>query len=70
MLGIRYVKVEPTDFVMQHSRGKLIREGAGLSFLCFAPVTEKRTIPQVALSFQLASGLPDGLEAFWPEPPA
>ncbi len=45
MLGIRYVKVEPTDFVMQHSRGKLIREGAGLSFLCFAPVTSIVLVP-------------------------
>ena len=32
MFGMRFIKVEPTDFVLQYKRGKVVREGAGLSF--------------------------------------
>jgi regulator of protease activity HflC (stomatin/prohibitin superfamily) len=45
MLGIRFIKVEPTDFVFQFKRGKVVREGAGLSFFCFAPTTSLVRIP-------------------------
>jgi regulator of protease activity HflC (stomatin/prohibitin superfamily) len=45
MLGIRFIKVEPTNFVLQFKRGKVVREGAGLSFFCFAPTTSLVLIP-------------------------
>ena len=45
MFGIRFIKVEPTDFVLQFKRGKVIREGAGLSFFYFAPTTSLVRIP-------------------------
>jgi regulator of protease activity HflC (stomatin/prohibitin superfamily) len=45
MLGFRFIKVEPTDFVLQYKGGKLIREGAGLSFFYFAPSTSLVRIP-------------------------
>ncbi|OPX31421.1 MAG: membrane protease subunit, stomatin/prohibitin [Gemmatimonadaceae bacterium 4484_173] len=45
MLGIRFVKVEPTDFVIQYRRGKVVREGTGLSFFFFAPSTSLVRIP-------------------------
>jgi len=45
MLGIRFIKVEPTDFILQYKRGKVVREGAGLSFFCFAPTTSLVRIP-------------------------
>ncbi len=45
MLGIRFIKVEPTDFVLQFKNGKVVREGAGLSFFCFAPTTSLVLIP-------------------------
>ena len=45
MLGIRFIKVEPTDFVLQFKRGKVVLEGAGLSFFCFAPTTSLVLIP-------------------------
>ena len=32
MLGIRYIKVQPTTYLLQYRRGKLVREGAGLAF--------------------------------------
>lgn len=45
MLGIRLIKVEPTDFVLQYKRGKAVREGAGLSFFYFAPTTSIVLVP-------------------------
>lgn len=45
MLGIRFIKVEPTDFILQFKGGKVVREGAGLSFLYFAPTTSLVRIP-------------------------
>jgi hypothetical protein len=45
MFGMRFIKVEPTDFVLQYKRGKVVREGAGLSFFYFAPTTSLVRIP-------------------------
>jgi len=45
MLGIRYIKVQPTDFILQYRRGKLVREGAGLSFFYFSPNSSLVLIP-------------------------
>lgn len=45
MFGIRFIKVEPTDFVLQYKHGKIIRQGAGLSFFYFAPTTSLVLIP-------------------------
>lgn len=45
MFGIRYIKVSPTTHVMQYHRGKLVRQGAGLSFFCFAPTTSIVQVP-------------------------
>ncbi len=45
MFGIRFIKVEPTDYVLQYKRGQVVREGAGLSFFCFAPTTSLVRVP-------------------------
>jgi regulator of protease activity HflC (stomatin/prohibitin superfamily) len=45
MFGIRFVKVEPTDFVLHYKRGQIVREGAGLSFFYFAPTTSLVLVP-------------------------
>ena len=45
MLGIRFIKVAPTDFVIPFRRGQRVREGAGLAFLYFAPTTSLVLIP-------------------------
>lgn len=37
MLGIRYLKTPPTTYVLHYKAGRLKREGAGLSFLYYAP---------------------------------
>jgi regulator of protease activity HflC (stomatin/prohibitin superfamily) len=45
MFGIRFVKVPPTTYVLQYRSGKIVRQGAGLSFFYFAPNTVLVEIP-------------------------
>jgi regulator of protease activity HflC (stomatin/prohibitin superfamily) len=45
MLGIRYIKVAPTTFVIQYVGGKVKREGTGLSFFYFAPHSTIVAVP-------------------------
>ena len=47
MLGLRYLKVSPTTYVMLYRQGKVVCEGLGLSFFYFAPTA---SIVQVAVS--------------------
>jgi len=45
MLGIQFIKVDPTVYVMQYKKGELIREGNGLSFFYFAPTASLVSVP-------------------------
>lgn len=45
MLGLQFIKVDPTMYLMQYRRGKLVRKGAGLSFFYFAPTTSLVAVP-------------------------
>lgn len=45
MFGLRFIKVEPTDFVLQYKHGKVMREGEGLSFFYFGPITSLVLVP-------------------------
>ncbi|MBN1264717.1 MAG: hypothetical protein JXA25_04440 [Anaerolineales bacterium] len=45
MFGFRFIKVQPTDYVLQYRRGRVVREGAGLSFFYFAPSSSMVLIP-------------------------
>lgn len=45
MFGIGYVKASPTTYVLHFKAGKLRREGAGLSFLHFAPTSTVVEVP-------------------------
>jgi len=45
MLGLNYIKFDPTDFCLQYRGGTLVREGAGLAFYYFAPLTSLIKIP-------------------------
>lgn len=45
MFGIHYLKVEPTTFVLQYTNGKIRREGAGLSFFYYEPITSIVAVP-------------------------
>jgi len=46
MIGFRYHKASPTAYVLQYVNGKLAREGAGLSFVYFAPLSTVVEVPQ------------------------
>jgi len=45
MLGFRYVKAPPNAFVLLLRDGKTVREGAGISFLHFAPRSTAVVVP-------------------------
>lgn len=45
MFGIRYIKVPPTTYLLQHRQGRLAREGPGLAFFYYAPVTSLVAVP-------------------------
>lgn len=45
MFGIRFIKSQPTTYLIEYKSGKVGRQGAGLSFLYFAPTTTLAAIP-------------------------
>ena len=49
MLGIEFVKVDPTQYVMQFRKGQVVKEGPGLSFLYFAPTSSVVAVPMAAI---------------------
>lgn len=47
-MGIKYMKFEPTDYVMKMRGGEIIRQGAGLSFLYNTNMTSIAVVPTTA----------------------
>src|SRR5512137_407068 len=45
MFGIRFIKFQPNVHVLHYSNGKVVKEGAGLSFFYYAPTTSLMAIP-------------------------
>src|SRR6516162_1402666 len=45
MLGINFIKVQPTTYLLEYRRGKIVREGVGLSFFYYAPATSLVAVP-------------------------
>lgn len=45
MFGIRFIKIPPTTHVIQYRGGRVVREGAGISFFYYAPATSLVSIP-------------------------
>ena len=45
MFGLRFIKIPPTTHVIQYRGGKVVREGAGLSFFYFSPTTSLVAVP-------------------------
>jgi hypothetical protein len=56
MFGIKFIKVQPTTYLLQYRGGKIVREGLGLSFFYYAPTTSLVAVPvgsaDVAFIFQ------------------
>jgi hypothetical protein len=45
MLGIRFVKAQPNVYFLQFQKGRVVREGEGLSFFYYAPISSLVAIP-------------------------
>jgi hypothetical protein len=45
MFGIKFIKVQPTTYLLQYRGGKVVREGMGLSFFYYAPTTSLVAVP-------------------------
>src|SRR5271169_152095 len=45
MLGLQFIKADPTMYLLQYQRGKIVRQGNGLSFFYFAPATSLVAVP-------------------------
>lgn len=45
MFGFNYIKTQPTQYVVAYKNGKIIKQGSGLSMLCYTPTTTVAVIP-------------------------
>jgi SPFH domain/Band 7 family protein len=45
MFGLRFIKMQPTSYLLQYKKGRIVREGAGLSFFYYAPTTSLIAVP-------------------------
>lgn len=45
MLGFKFAKFQPTDYVLQYRGGKLVRDGIGQAFFYFAPTSSLVRVP-------------------------
>ena len=45
MFGIKFIKAEPTTYLLQYKKGRVVREGAGLSFFYYAPTSSLVSVP-------------------------
>jgi SPFH domain/Band 7 family protein len=45
MFGLRFIKAQPTTYLMKYRAGAVTRQGAGLSTLYYAPVTSLVAVP-------------------------
>src|SRR5512136_2643742 len=45
MFGIKFIKVQPTTYLLQYRRGGIVREGVGLSFFYYSPTTSLVAVP-------------------------
>ena len=45
MFGIRFIKVQPTTYLIQYQGGRAVREGVGLAFFYYSPTTSLVAVP-------------------------
>src|SRR6266699_961818 len=45
MFGIKFIKVQPTTYLLEYRGGKIVREGTGLSFFYYSPTTSLVAVP-------------------------
>ena len=45
MFGFRFIKFQPSEYVLKYRNGKIVKEGAGISFYYYAPTTSIVVVP-------------------------
>jgi len=45
VFGLKFIKFQPTDYVLRYKNGKVVKEGLGLSFFYYAPTTSLVSVP-------------------------
>ena len=45
MLGFRFIKFQPSEYVLKYRNGKIVKEGTGISFYYYAPTTSIVSVP-------------------------
>jgi len=45
MLGFKFIKVDPSTYLIKYQNGKIVKEGAGLSMFYYAPSTSLVCVP-------------------------
>lgn len=45
MLGFRFIKFQPSEYVLKYSKGEIVKEGAGISFYYYVPTTSIVVVP-------------------------
>lgn len=45
MFGVRFIKFQPSEYVLKYRNGKIVKEGAGISFYYYAPTTSIVVVP-------------------------
>jgi len=45
MFGIKFIKFQPSEYVLKYKSGKIVKEGAGISFFYYAPSASIVIIP-------------------------
>jgi len=49
VFGLKFIKTQPNTYFMQYKKGKIAREGAGLSFFYFAPASSLVAVPMASV---------------------
>lgn len=45
MFGFRFIKFQPSEYVLKYRNGKIVKEGAGISFCYYVPTTSIVVVP-------------------------
>jgi hypothetical protein len=60
MFGFRFIKVEPTQYILQYRKGRIVKEGLGLAFFYYEPTTSLVSVPMASFDegfmFQQVTG--------------
>ena len=49
MFGFRFIKTQPTDYIIQYRNGRARRAGQGLAFWYFAPTSSLVLVPTASV---------------------